>query len=508
MLMRTLTSLHRRLDDEGGFTLVEALVALTILAVGSFAAAQALSFGLTASGMSRERLAARSAVDQQMELARALNYDNLVLDDSAALTHSADTTDPDYWVDETAQTFDPDGTGPLDAESIVRIPGQSPAFHHIQTPIVQGDTTFAIYVYVTWVDSPSDGTVAAGDDQADGNGNGIDDSNGHDQKRVTVAVTWIDPVRSITMNTTQSSLFSDEQIPYHQPAHNNPPTVSCPQVTAVNNLQFTFTPIASDSDGTITTVIWSFSDSSGSVISTQSTAFTDLTYTFPAGGTYGIVNTVVDNGSANATNSGLSCSVTAVDPADGNGGPDGGANAIQILSNAPYTNLLNVTLNLSYPNGANGATQMQFSNDGVTWSAKQAVSSSTIWTLVSGDGVKTVWVRYWNSSGLFGKIRSDSITLDQTKPSAPTSLTGSVVSTNGSNHTVSLSWGVSTDSGSGLAGYRLWRRLTTSSTWAQVSCSSGTSCSTTVKASDSYVYYVEAYDNAGNTSAQSNTFTI
>ena len=357
--------------------------------------------------MSRERLAARSAADQQMELARALNYDNLVLDDSTALTHATDTSDPDYWVDETNQTFDPDGSGPIGAEGIVRVPGQSPAFHHIQTPIVQGNTTFAIYVYVTWVDSPSDGTVAAGSDQADGNANGADDSNGHDQKRVTVAVTWRDPVRGITMNTTQSSLFSDGQIPYHQPAHNSPPTVSCPQVAAVNNLQWTFTPIATDSDGTITTVIWAFSDSTGNVISTQATAFTNLTYTFPSGGTYGIVNTAVDNGSASSNNIALSCSVTVVDPADGNGGPDGGSNAIKILSDVAYTNLLNVTLTLNYPNGANGATQMQFSNDGVTWSAKQAVSPSTIWTLVGGDGLKTVWVRYWDANGLYGKIRSD-----------------------------------------------------------------------------------------------------
>ena len=91
-----------RLHEERGFTIVEAVVSITILAIGGIAVTQSLVLGLRTSGASRERLSARSVVDQQMELARALNYDSLVLDDASPLAGSTDTSNPDYWVDEDA----------------------------------------------------------------------------------------------------------------------------------------------------------------------------------------------------------------------------------------------------------------------------------------------------------------------------------------------------------------------------------------------------------------------
>ena len=111
-MMRMLQTLRRRMNGEGGFTIVEAMISITIFAVGAFAVAQAMIFGLSTTGLSRQKLSSRAAVDQQMEEARALNYDNLVLSDPAALTHSADTTNPDYWVNATAQTYDADGQRP------------------------------------------------------------------------------------------------------------------------------------------------------------------------------------------------------------------------------------------------------------------------------------------------------------------------------------------------------------------------------------------------------------
>ena len=63
-----------RLAGEGGFTLVEGIIAISVLAVGMLAIAQAITFSLHSSGLARQRLGARAAIEQQLELARALNF--------------------------------------------------------------------------------------------------------------------------------------------------------------------------------------------------------------------------------------------------------------------------------------------------------------------------------------------------------------------------------------------------------------------------------------------------
>jgi type II secretory pathway pseudopilin PulG len=496
----TFLRLHR-LQDEGGFTLVEAMAALMVLSIGIFGAAQAMTIGLSTTGLSRQRLAARSGLDQQMEEARALNYDNLVLSDpDPGLTHSTDPTNPDYWVNTAAQTFDPDGAGPLAPEPIVRVAGASPALEHFQNPFIVGSTTYSVYRYVTWVDSPTDGTGSS--DKADGNGDGITDANGHDEKRVTVVVVWTDEFGRTPVSQSQSSLFTDGKIVYKAPALNNPPTVSCPTVTAISNKTVTFSGVASDSDGTIASISWTFKDGSGATLGTATGS--TVTYTFPGYATYSIVNTVVDNGGGSATNSSLNCTVTTVDPTGGNGGPNAGT--IKIANDALYTNTTIVTLNITKGGGPSPA-QMSFSNDGTTWSPKVAYSTTASWTLLTGDGTKTVYARFYDASGLYSALMSDTITLDTTAPGAPTILHVSASSTSGPNRNLTLAWtapvGVT-----GLGGYRLYRRIITSvGAFSLVCDTSSTSCNDSHKKTDSYEYYVIAYDLAGNQSAQSNHVT-
>jgi type II secretory pathway pseudopilin PulG len=481
-----------RLRDEEGFTLVEAMAALSILAIGIFAAAQALTAGLLTTGLSRQKLAARSALDQQMEDARTLNYANLVLSDTSPLTHSTTSTNPDYWVDQNAQTYDPDGSGPLSAEPLVRVAGASPALQHYQNPLVVGSTTYTVYRYVTWVDSPTDGIGAA--DAADGNHDGVSDAGGQDEKRVTVVVTWNDEFGRGTTSQSQSSLFTDGKVVYTAPTRNTPPTVSCPSVSSINDRTVTLSAVTSDPDGTIASVGWTFGPDSSTATGTT------VTHTFPLPyGTYSIVNTVVDNGGGSSTNSSLNCSITTVNPFVGNGGPDG---TVVIAGGATYTNTTIVTLTIAKTGGGN-PTQMQLSNDGTTWNPKVAFNTSASWTLLTGDGTKTVYVRLFDSSGRYGTATNDTIVLDTTPPGAPTNFVIASSSTSGSNKTLTFTW--SAPSGvADLGGYRVWGRLITSTGAFSLVCdTSSTTCSHTHKKTDTYEYYVQAYDLATNAGPQS-----
>jgi prepilin-type N-terminal cleavage/methylation domain-containing protein len=489
---------RRRLDhlrDEGGFTLVEVMAALTVLAIGIFGAAQAITIGLSTTGLSRQRLAARSGLDQQMEEARALNYDNLVLSDpDPGLTHATDSTNPDYWVNTGAQTFDPDGNGTLSPEPIVRVAGASPALQHFQNPFIVGSTTYSVYRYVTWVDSSTDGSGAA--DSADGNGDGASDADGHDQKRVTVVVVWTDEFGRTPVSQSQSSLFSDGKIVYKAPAMNAPPAVSCP-TASVSGLTVDFTAVTSDPDGTIASISWDFGDGATGT-------GTSVSHTYSSGGTYSIVNTVVDSGGGSASNSSLSCSVSTVDPSAGNGGPNVGT--IHIANDATYTTTTIVTLQIAKGSGPAPA-YMAFSSDGSSWAPQVAYSTTASWTLVSGDGTKTVYARFYDSSGLYSALMSDTIVLDTTAPGAPSSLHVDTSLISGANKILTLAWTAPTGV-TDLGGYRLYRRIITSTgSYSLVCDTSSTSCTDTHKKTDSYEYYVIAYDLAGNQSAQSNHIT-
>ncbi len=481
--------LRRRLQGEGGFTIVEAMISITILAVGAFAVAQASIFGLSTTGLSRQKLSSRAAVDQQMEEARALNYENLVLSDSTALTHSTDPDNPDYWVNENAQTYDPDGTGPLSAESIVRVAGASPALEHYQNPLLDGATTYEVYRYVTWYDSTQDGVGVS--DNADGNGDGVSDANGQDAKRVTVVVVWNDELGRGLTSLSESSLFSDGQILYKQPTKNAAPTVGCP-TASVSDKTVNFTANASDSDGSLSNVTWNFGDS------TTGTG-TSISHTYPGYSTYSVVNTVMDNGGSSASNSAAGCTVTTVSPTLGNGGPNA---TVTINGGVTYTNSTTVTLTLAKSGGGPNPSTMMFSNDNSTWLGPFSWATTYTWTITSGDGPQTVYGRFFNSSGEYGDIASDTIVLDTVAPATPTSFVKSATSTSGANTTITFTWSAVADSA--LGGYRVYKRLITSTgSYSLVCDTSATTCSDTHKKTDTYEYYIVAYDLATNVSAGS-----
>src|SRR4051812_19593699 len=153
MSPRAFSALCRRLarDDEG-LSLVEALVSVFILAVGSFAVLQALNFGLTSSGVSRQRQTAEQLVGQELEQARGLNYGNIGLADTGPLTQSTDPLNPDSAISTDGLSYDADGSGSTVSSEVLILGQVAPNLPHGPVSVTKGGSTFSVYDYVTWVD--------------------------------------------------------------------------------------------------------------------------------------------------------------------------------------------------------------------------------------------------------------------------------------------------------------------------------------------------------------------
>jgi YD repeat-containing protein len=96
---------------------------------------------------------------------------------------------------------------------------------------------------------------------------------------------------------------------------------------------------------------------------------------------------------------------------------------IAINSGATSTGNSTVTLTLSCSD-ANGCSQMQFSNDNVTYSTPEAYAATKAWTLTTGDGTKTVYVKFKDTPGNWSTAYSSTILLDTTPPSTTASPAG------------------------------------------------------------------------------------
>ena len=73
--------------------------------------------------------------------------------------------------------------------------------------------------------------------------------------------------------------------------------------------------------------------------------------------------------------------------------------SITIDGGSASTTSTSVTLTLSCADAESACSQMQFSNDGTTWSAWETYSTSRAWTLSDGDGTKTVYAQFNDGAG-------------------------------------------------------------------------------------------------------------
>ncbi len=170
------------------------------------------------------------------------------------------------------------------------------------------------------------------------------------------------------------------------------------------------------------------------------------------------------------------------------------AGTVSINSGAASTKATAVTLTLSATDNSGTVSQMRFSNDKATWSAWSAYSAKKAWTLTAGEGTKTVYVQFADTAGNISTNVSDTIMLDQTKPTGTISINSGAASTNSTAVTLSLS--ASDNSGT----VSTMRFSNDNVTWSAWSTYSVTKAWTLTAGAGTKTVYVQFKDAAGNLS--------
>ena len=122
--------------------------------------------------------------------------------------------------------------------------------------------------------------------------------------------------------------------------------------------------------------------------------------------------------------------------------------AIDINSGAVYATSASVTLNLSGTDAGSGIAKMSFSTNNTTWTTPETYAASKKLTLPSGDGNKTVYVKYYDKAGNVSAVYSKSIVLDTLPPVGTIKVNGGAIYINQAAVTLDLS---ASDVGSGLS---------------------------------------------------------
>ncbi len=181
--------------------------------------------------------------------------------------------------------------------------------------------------------------------------------------------------------------------------------------------------------------------------------------------------------------------------------------SISINGGASYTNSTSATLDLSASDAMiidllSGVDDMHFSNNGTSWSSWETYAASKVWTLLSGDGTKTVYVQYRDNAGNVSSSYTDTIMLDTINPSSSASSPSSKVTLH-----FTVTWS-GTDATSGIDSYDVQYRVGSAGTWTNwltgtttTSDMFGPSSPVTVVQGQTYYFRVRARDNAGNLEA-------
>jgi hypothetical protein len=114
--------------------------------------------------------------------------------------------------------------------------------------------------------------------------------------------------------------------------------------------------------------------------------------------------------------------------------------SIQINDGARFTTSTSVELTLTAVDSISGVYEVRFSNDGV-WDSERwgTPSPNRVWSLVSGEGIRTVYYQIRDKAGLFSPTFSATVTLDTIAPQGSILINEGVTYTNSTTVNLDLS---------------------------------------------------------------------
>ncbi len=184
--------------------------------------------------------------------------------------------------------------------------------------------------------------------------------------------------------------------------------------------------------------------------------------------------------------------------------------SISVNSGDAYTESDSVTLTLDSDDNLDDNLECRFSNDASTWSPWESCTATKTWTLISGDGSKTVSLEIRDDAGNVAQF-SDDITLDTQLPQITGLSDFSVAIDDSISVTATI-----TDEGSGVDSSTATLHYSVNEAAEETNSSpiiDGDSYKFTIPASTSkgtVTYYITAEDNAGNEERdpESGSYTI
>lgn len=175
---------------------------------------------------------------------------------------------------------------------------------------------------------------------------------------------------------------------------------------------------------------------------------------------------------------------------------------VSINSGDTYTRSSSVNLTLYCPDTVSSCSQMQFSNDNITYSVLESYATSKSWILAQSDGTKTVYVKYKDNTGRMLSAIPDTIVLDATPPNATILINNDATYTNSQSVNLDLTF---YDATSGVKDCRYGNDVSAWTAWE--TCSAVRSWTLPSGDGVKTVYY-ELRDNALNSKQASDPVVL